>query len=85
VLSNLSEDEGRKARGDVVGVEVVAADVVRENVSAHSYRRYVCCIVILYSILLIRCIQIIVSCVVYIVLVCLFLVCLFVCLFLVCD
>ena len=33
------EDEERKARGDVVEVEVVAADVVSENASAHSYRR----------------------------------------------
>jgi len=38
------DDVDRKARGDVVGVEVVEEEVVRENASAHSYRRYVCCI-----------------------------------------
>jgi len=29
-------DEERKARGDVVDVEVVGAEVVSENASAHS-------------------------------------------------
>ncbi len=40
------EDElvDRNAKGDVVEVEVVGADVVRENASAHSYLKYVCCI-----------------------------------------
>jgi len=32
-------EEVRKASGDVVDVDVVAADVVSENASAHSYRR----------------------------------------------
>jgi len=37
----------RKARGEVVTVDVVAAEVVKEKASAHSYRRYVCCIMII--------------------------------------